>query len=120
MNINFMDSLPSRLHTYQLTAIFSLVFAIAGFSYNAWRMAESEHNNTIRTASFETLIQLSELEQLIYAAYYDKDINRGNPRQGWLAVGLISDLSYLSGTAEQQAATALTNTWEKTLAQYSQ
>ena len=41
-------------------------------------MEVSENNNNIRTASFEMLINLSSLEQLVYSAYYDNDLKEGN------------------------------------------
>jgi len=68
-----------RLPLYQVTVIFSVLFALIGFSYNVWRMEVSEENSNIRTACFEMLINLSSLEQLIYAAHYDADKDEGNP-----------------------------------------
>ncbi|MCL1123885.1 hypothetical protein [Shewanella surugensis] len=61
---------------FQLTAIFSALFALVGFSYNVWRMEISEHNTTVRSASFELLLQLAELESIIYANFYDKNIRQ--------------------------------------------
>ena len=87
--------LKNKLKIFYITSIFSMVFAVLGFSYNAWRMELSEDNNNIRTAAFEVLLQLSELEQVIYAAHYDKNTQEGSPRKGWVKVGLIDDLSVL-------------------------
>jgi len=93
-----------------------MVVAVIGFSYNAWRMELSEDNNNIRTASFEVLTELSELEQIIYAAHYDKDMLEGNPRKAWVKVGLIVDLSGLiSQQVEKEAyhlKTLWTNSWQ--------
>ena len=93
-----------------------MVVAVIGFSYNAWRMELSEDNNNIRTASFEVLTELSELEQIIYAAHYDKDMQEGNPRKAWVKVGLIVDLSGLiSQQVENEAdhlKTLWTNSWQ--------
>ena len=61
--------LVHKLKAYYLTAILSLVFAVIGFSYNAWRLEATEDNSNIRTASFEVLGELAELEHVIYAAY---------------------------------------------------
>ena len=48
-----MDSkTKNKLQLYQLTVIFSVLFALVGFSYNVWRMEVSEQNNNIRTACF--------------------------------------------------------------------
>ena len=104
--------LYQRLKLYQITAIFSIMFALLGFSYNVWRLEQSEHNTTVRTASFELLKQLSLLEQIIYAAYYDKDFKEGNPRKGWVRVGLIEDLSALTSPAVQQESYTLKQLWQ--------
>lgn len=82
-----------------------------GFSYNAWRLEVSEDNNNIRTAAFEVLILLAELEQLIYAAHYDKDLEEGNPRKGWIKVGLIVDLSNLISSDSRGQAEELKIAW---------
>lgn len=100
-----------KLHLYQTTVIFSVLFALIGFSYNVWRMEVSEENNNIRTASFEILINLSSLEQLIYSAHYDKDLKEGNPRKGWVTVGLINDLSALTNDAVKHSSTSLKKAW---------
>ncbi len=88
-----------------------MLFTLLGFSYNVWRMEISEQNNTIRIASFEMLVELSSLEQLIYIAHYDKDLEQGNPRKGWVKVGLITDLSVLADPTVEQTAKNLTKIW---------
>ena len=103
----------NKLQLYQVTVIFSVLFALIGFSYNVWRMEASEHNNTIRTASFEILLELSSLEQLIYSAHYDKDLNEGSPRKGWVKVGLIADLSVLTTTSVEKQTHHLKNVWSQ-------
>jgi len=102
-----------RLQTYQLTVIFSVLFALLGFSYNVWRMEVSEQNNNIRTACFEILLELSSLEQLVFAAHYDGDPQEGNPRKGWVKVGLIGDLSALTAGSVEQRAGQLKQTWSQ-------
>ena len=108
------DELNTKLRVYYLTAIFSLLFAIIGFSYNAWRLEVTEDNNNIRTASFEVLTELAELEQIIFAAYYDQDPVAGSPRKGWVKIGLISDLSALINSSVEQRADDLKSLWSKT------
>lgn len=76
-------------------SVFSVLFALLGFSYNAWRMEVSEENNNVRTAAFAVLSHLGELEHIILSAHYDNDIIQGNPRKGWVKVGLVVDLSAL-------------------------
>jgi hypothetical protein len=107
-----MDTqIQKKLHLYQITVIFSVLFALMGFSYNVWRMEVSEENNNIRTACFEILLELSSLEQLIYAAHYDGDIKEGNPRKGWVLVGLIEDLSVLTSDPVKTQAATLKEVW---------
>ncbi|WP_281213600.1 hypothetical protein [Shewanella insulae] len=104
--------LNSRRYIFQLTAIFSMIFALVGFSYNVWRMEISEYNNTMRTASFELLLQLSELEAIVFAAHYDKDPVAGNPRKGWIKVNLINDLSMITEEKVIASAADLKTVWQ--------
>ena len=103
--------LEKKLKSYYLTAIFSVIFAVVGFSYNAWRLEVSEDNSNIRTASFEVLKELAELEQIIFTRHYDKDLQKGNPRVGWVKVGLILDLSMLISPEVNSKAENLTEIW---------
>jgi hypothetical protein len=102
----------ARMKLYQATALFSVLFALVGFSYNVWRLEITEENNNVRAAAFESLLQLAELEQLVYAAHYDQDEEAGNPRVGWVKVGLIKDLSLICSTPIQEAASSLRDTWK--------
>ncbi len=99
------------MRIYQATALFSVLFALMGFSYNVWRMEVTEHNSNVRSAAFELLLQLSELEQLVFAAHYDQDPEAGNPRVGWVKVGLINDLGSSCGPEVAAAAVELKSTW---------
>lgn len=103
--------LPERFKIYQATAIFSMLFALLGFSYNVWRMEVTEHNSNVRTASFEILLELSQLEQMIYSLHYDQDRINGSPRRGWVKVGLVEDLSMLTSPTISAEAIALKQTW---------
>lgn len=102
----------TKLRVYQTTAIFSMILAVFGFSYNIWRMEVTEKNNSSREACFELLLQLSELEQLVYAAHYDKNKELGNPRNGWIKVGLIGDLSFVTELPVREKAVDLKNVWQ--------
>ncbi|MCE9686759.1 hypothetical protein LZP73_11135 [Shewanella sp. AS16] len=104
---------PSGVTVFQTTAVFSMLFALIGFSYNVWRMEVTETNATLREASFEMLLQLSELELNVYAAYYDQDAIEGNPRRGWVKVGLIEDLSMLMPAEIRLAAKELKQSWSE-------
>ncbi|KGJ86749.1 hypothetical protein [Colwellia psychrerythraea] len=105
------NQIDNRVNLYQRTVIFSLLFTLVGFSYNVWRMEVSENNNNMRTASFEMLKNLSSLEQLVYSAYYDEDLKEGNPRKGWVIVGLIDDLSVLTNEDVKTTTTDLKEVW---------
>jgi len=107
-----MDSqIQIKFQQYQLAVVFSVLFALLGFSYNVWRMEVSEENNNIRTACFEMLLELSSLEQLVYIAHYDRDVKQGNPRKGWVKVVLIKDLAALTTDSVEKQATKLKNVW---------
>ena len=74
-------------------AIVSLVVALSSFSYSTWRNERSEHNRTVRQASFQLLTALGEMQQVVFHAHYDRDGASGNPRTGWVYVATISDFS---------------------------
>ena len=101
----------NKLFLYQLTAVFSVIFALTGFSYNVWRMEISENNNNVRIACFEMLKELAALEQIIYAASYDKNLAEGSPRKAWVKVGLVNDLSMLTSPDVESRADDLKQTW---------
>ena len=94
-----------------LTAIISLVFALGGFSYNAWRLEQSEENNIVRDAAFQVLTELAEFEQVLYANHYDQNQVEGSPRLGWVKIGLVNDLSMLIGPEVSISANELKNNW---------
>jgi len=97
---------------FQITAVFSMLFALVGFSYNVWRMEITEYNSNMRSASFELLLQLSEFEGIVYAAYYDQDTVAGNPRKGWIKVNLIADLSMITEAEIKDSAKQLKQEWQ--------
>ncbi len=105
------EHLKRRLNVYQATALFSVLFALMGFSYNVWRMEITEQNANVRDASFAILLELAELELLVFAAHYDKDTETGNPRVGWVKVGLIIDLSIPCGDMVNPKADHLRSVW---------
>lgn len=113
MNLEPTPLQQRHFNGYQWTAIISLVFALTGFSYNAWRLEASEANATIRTASFQMLLELGQLEQLVYAAHYDQNPELGNLRTGWVKVGLVRDLSMLSTEPVQKASAQLASSWQQ-------
>lgn len=106
------SSILKRLKIYQITSLLSILLTLVGFSYNVWRLEQTEINSNIRTSSFEILKELSNLEQLVYAAYYDKDSKKGNPRTGWVKVGIITDLSMIASKKNDLRTKQLHTTWK--------
>jgi len=90
-----ISQITKRLKIYQITSIVTILFTLVGFSYNVYRLEQSEINSNIRTSSFEMLKELANLEQIVYASHYEKDDKLGNPRTGWVKVGIIQDLSII-------------------------
>ncbi len=103
--------LRQKLQLFFITSLTGVIFAVLGFSYNAWRLEITEDNNNIRTAAFEILLQLSEFEQIAYAAHFDQDKQEGNPRKGWVKIGLVSDLAILVSPDVNNKAQALKTHW---------
>lgn len=62
-------------------------------------------------AAFEVLLQLSELEQVIYAAHYDQNQVEGSPRKGWVKIGLVRDLSVLISPQVDAQSMQLKTLW---------
>jgi hypothetical protein len=102
-----------KMMLYQLTDIFSMLFALIGFSYKVWRRDVTEQNSNIRTASFEMLLTLASLEQLVYGLHYDKNDTAGTARDGWVKVGLIEDLSMLTPHVITDKTHILKITWNE-------
>src|SRR6267378_3961564 len=89
-----MTSLRQQLRD-NAVALISLVVALGSLTYNTWRNERTEHNRNVRTAAFELLTKLAELERVVFLAQYDRDVAGGNPRTGWTYVLVIRDLSEL-------------------------
>lgn len=103
----------SNLQMYRVVLLISILLAGLSFSYNVWRLEVSERNNPIRAAGMQVLLELSELEQLIFIAHYDNDLIAGNPRKAWVRVGLIQDLSILVSDDTVHVAETLRQVWQK-------
>lgn len=108
-----MHDIQNKLKLYFITSIFSIIFALIGFSYNVWRLQQSEVNNTVRMASFEVLTELAEFEQILYAVHYDKNSKEGSPRKAWVKIGLITDLSQLISKSVEVKANKLHVNWKE-------
>ena len=92
-------------------ALISLVVALSSLAYNTWRNERTEHNRNVRTAAFELLTKLAELERVVFLAQYDRDVAGGNPRTGWTYVLVIRDLSALVPAPVPAQAAELQRAW---------
>jgi hypothetical protein len=94
-------------------AVTSLAVALASFSYTTWRNERSEHNRTMRQASFQLLTSLGEMQQLVYHAHYDHDATQGNARTGWVYVATIADFSATMPEPVPSRAHELMSAWRE-------
>ena len=92
-------------------ALISLVVALGSLAYNTWRNERTEHNRNVRTAAFEVLSKLAELERVVFLAQYDRDVAGGNPRTGWTYVLVIGDLSAVVPAPVPAQAQELQRVW---------
>ncbi len=93
-------------------ALISLAVAITSLGYNTWRNEHSEFNRNQRQASFEILLKLGELQELVFHSIYDPDfINAGNARTGWALVLTIRDLTQVIEGDVVQRGSDLHTTW---------
>jgi hypothetical protein len=105
-----MSTLRQQLRN-NAVALISLVVALGSLSYNTWRNERTEHNRNTRTATFELLTKLAELERVVFLAQYDHDAAGGNPRTGWTYVLVIRDLAAVVPGPVSKQATQLQNVW---------
>ena len=92
-------------------ALISLVVALGSLAYNTWRNERTEHNRNVRTAAFELLTKLADLERVVFLAQYDRDLAGGNPRTGWTYVLVIADLSAVVPAPVPAQAAELRKVW---------
>ncbi|MBS0378160.1 MAG: hypothetical protein JSS29_06725 [Proteobacteria bacterium] len=105
-----MESFRQQLRR-NAVALISLVVALSGLSYNTWRNERTERNRNVRTATFEILMRLADLERVVYLAQYDHDAGAGSPRTGWTYVIAINDLASLVPAPLPVRAADLQKTW---------
>ena len=95
-------------------ALVSIVIAVSSLSYNTWRNEKTEENRNQRLASFEVLLKLNGLQQVIFHSHYDKDsTDKGNPRTGWAHVLTVRDLSRVLHPPLPAVADELLEVWSK-------
>jgi len=94
-------------------AITSLMVALIGLSANIYHMEQKERNSNLREASFQLLLELSELEEITFHLQYDNKLSTINPRSGWVKVRLISAVSSLMPEMIQQNTKNLHQAWSE-------
>ena len=107
-----MSSIRQQLRN-NAVALISLTVAISSLAYNTWRNERTEHNRNVRTATFELLTKLAELERVVYLAQYDHDASGGNPRIGWTYVLVIRDLAAVVPAPVPAKAAELQKVWSE-------
>jgi hypothetical protein len=97
-----------------LVALISVFIAVGSLSYNTWRNEKSEHNRNLRQASFEVLLKLGELRELLYHLEYDRAVIESSAeRTGWVTVFVIRDLASVLEEPVPVAAESLFDTWSE-------
>lgn len=95
-------------------AIISLIIAIIALTYTAWREEVTEKNRNTRTAAFEVLKNLGQLQVVIdYARFGSNEIAMGNPILGWGYIALIGDLGEVLPEPIPERTQALIKTWRE-------
>ena len=97
----------------QLVHLISLLIAASALFYSTWRTEQTEINTNVRTASFEVLRELSKLQLIVDYAYYDNDLNKGNPITGWGRIALIHDLSHVISDDVNNYSNQLKDDWSE-------
>lgn len=105
-----MTSIRQQLRN-NAVALISLAVAISSLGYNTWRNERTEHNRNARTAAFELLMRVGDLERVTFLAQYDHDRNGGSPRTGWSDVLAIRDLAALLPGQVSSRAAELLKVW---------
>ena len=98
---------------HNFVALVSLVIAVCSLSYTSWRHELTEENHNYRVASFEILLKLGELQELVFYRHYDKELVKGNSRTGWAYVLTIRDLAQLLPGAMPESTRQLVEHWDQ-------
>lgn len=99
-----------RAHSVSL---FTLAVAISALLYTSWRYEETEYNWNVRVAGFEMLVTLGELQRVVYLNHYDRDLEAGNPRHGWVQVMVLRDLGAIMPEPLPAKAEGLLAVWNE-------
>ncbi|MES2299727.1 MAG: hypothetical protein V4582_21995 [Pseudomonadota bacterium] len=105
----------SLLHQIQRNglALCSLMVALSALGYNTYRNEASERNRNVRSAEFEMLKNLGEVQQIIDFAHLRHDAARGDLTLGLSRVLLIRDLGTLTPRPVEEVSEKLLASWVK-------
>ncbi len=96
-------------------SIISLMIAIIALTYNTWRSDTTEYNRNIRTASFELIKELGQLQNITNQIHFS-NLNQQQQEllkiQGWGHIALIEDLSTLLPLQISKASQELKQEWQ--------
>jgi hypothetical protein len=106
-----MAQLKNQLQRHSV-ALISLFVAVSSLGYNTWRNEKTEANRNIRSAGVEMLLQLGELDRIVFFSHYDMDEVRGSPRSGWAYVLTIRDLGRLTAPPATESSEAVMQVWQ--------
>jgi hypothetical protein len=92
-------------------SIISLFIAVVALIHNNLLYEKSETNRNIRTASFEILMKLGELQQKINTLHFDST-SKDSLIEEWGYIALIGDLSKLVPSPVPQKVEKLIVEWQ--------
>lgn len=96
-------------------AIISLLIAVIALIHNKRLYERSETNRNTRTASFEILMKLGELQQEVNLLVFAPE-SKGVPINAWGYVALIGDLSKLVPAPVPQKVDQMIQVWKENYA----
>lgn len=108
-----------------LVALISLVLAITSLGYNTWRNETTEIQRNWRQASFQILVEVGELNQIILMRRYFPDATKDSENRagevrapqswvaGWGKATMIRDLSSVMPAPMPEAGQRLFETWQE-------
>lgn len=108
--MNKQETISSQIGNHSV-AIISLIIAITALVYTTWRDEETERNRNTRTAGFEVLKNLGELQLIVNNAHYQQK-NEANILLGWGRIALIGDLADLLPPQASEQAQHLVDSWK--------
>jgi len=112
-------TIPEQIHN-NAVALIGLSIAILTLAYNGWRQETTEDQRSQRSASFQVLGELSQLQELVlYRAYFspieemENKQSRGRGRvKGYANLLLVRDLMNLLPAPAPAAGMALFKQWD--------